>query len=64
MFLITASVYFIGAVLYGLLASGERQDWSRIEGEEDRYAVIDENTFVSEATTVSVASDYGTAEKK
>ncbi len=29
MFLITASVYLAGAVAYGLMASGERQDWSR-----------------------------------
>ena len=27
-FLITAVVYFIGAVMYGLLASGEKQDWA------------------------------------
>ena len=27
-FLITAAVYLIGAVLYGLLASGEKQDWA------------------------------------
>ena len=33
-FLITASVYMCGAIAYGLMASGERQDWSRIEGED------------------------------
>ena len=36
MFLITASVYLCGAIAYGLMASGERQDWSRIEGEDAR----------------------------
>ena len=35
-FLITASVYLCGAIAYGLMASGERQDWSRIEGEDAR----------------------------
>ena len=28
MFLITAAVYAMGALLYGLLASGEKQDWA------------------------------------
>ena len=28
MFLITAAVYFTGALLYGLLASGDRQAWA------------------------------------
>jgi len=27
-FLITAGVYALGALLYGLLASGEKQDWA------------------------------------
>ena len=27
-FLITSAVYFMGAVLYGLMASGEKQDWA------------------------------------
>ena len=27
-FLITAGVYAMGALLYGLLASGEKQDWA------------------------------------
>ena len=35
-FLITAVVYLCGAIAYGLMASGERQDWSRIEGEDAR----------------------------
>jgi hypothetical protein len=61
--LITASVYLVGAFFYYLLASGERQDWSRIEGEE-RYNAVEENTFVSEATTVSANSEYGATEKK
>ncbi|TRY77129.1 hypothetical protein TCAL_15970, partial [Tigriopus californicus] len=47
-----------GPAAYGLLASGERQDWSRIEGDEDSLKA-DENTFVSEASTAA-ASDYGT----
>ena len=64
-FLITAGVYLCGAIVYGLLASGERQDWSRIEGEDPGgFTVIDEQTFVSEATTASAASDYGATEKK
>ena len=34
---------------------------SRIEGEEDlTRAAIEENTFVSEASTATAASDYGT----
>lgn len=61
-FLITAGVYMAGAVSYGLLASGERQAWSRIEGEnEDGSGLagyVDENTFVSEASTAAI-SDYG-----
>lgn len=28
MFLIAGSVYLIGAVIYGLFASGERQSWA------------------------------------
>ncbi len=28
-FLITASVYLAGAIAYGLMASGDRQEWSR-----------------------------------
>ena len=28
MFLITAAVYAMGALLYGLLASGEKQEWA------------------------------------
>eukprot|EP00095_Tigriopus_kingsejongensis_P003697 maker-scaffold1581_size34907-snap-gene-0.7 protein:Tk03697 transcript:maker-scaffold1581_size34907-snap-gene-0.7-mRNA-1 annotation:"vesicular glutamate transporter -like" len=57
-FLIVAVVYMVGAVAYGFLASGERQDWSRIEG-EDGSLKADENTFVSEASTTG-ASGYGT----
>jgi ACS family sodium-dependent inorganic phosphate cotransporter len=34
-FLITACVYLLGAIFYGLMASGRRQDWSRIPGEGD-----------------------------
>lgn len=34
-FLITAAVYLLGAICYGLLASGERQPWSRIPTEND-----------------------------
>ena len=37
MFLITASVYMCGAIAYGLMASGERQEWSKIEGEDPRW---------------------------
>ena len=36
-FLITAGVYLVGGIMYGLLASGERQDWSRIPGEHDEF---------------------------
>ena len=36
MFLITAAVYMCGAIAYGLMASGERQEWSKIEGEDTR----------------------------
>ena len=46
MFLITASVYMCGAVAYGLMASGERQEWSKIEGEDPRWE--DENLQDSE----------------
>jgi len=63
-FLITAVVYLCGAIAYGLMASGERQDWSRIEGEDARLSGVDEQTFMSEATTASAASaDYGATEK-
>ena len=34
-FLITAAVYALGGVLYGLLASGERQPWSKIDYDLD-----------------------------
>lgn len=62
MFLITAGVYLAGAVAYGLLASGERQHWSRMDHELDQGPLnADENTFVSEASTATAAStaDYG-----
>ena len=42
-FLITAVVYLFGAVLYGLLASGEKQDWADgdntvlLNGKEPEY---------------------------
>ena len=56
-FLITAAVYMAGAIVYGLMASGERQDWSRLDknaDESESYAREDD-TFVSETTV----SDYG-----
>ena len=46
-----------GALVYALMASGERQPWSRIESEN--FDSVGENTFVSEASTAA-ASDYGT----
>ena len=33
--MITAAVYALGGVLYGLLASGERQPWSKIDYDLD-----------------------------
>ena len=56
--MITASVYMGGALAYALMASGERQEWSKIES-EDNFDSVGENTFVSEASTAA-ASDYGT----
>ena len=65
-FFITSAVYLIGAIVYAMLASGERQKWSKIEGEESNLAGVNENTFVSEATTATADSvaDYGTANEK
>merc|ERR1712038_1598849 len=34
-FLITAGIYALGGVIYGLLASGERQPWSKIDSDDD-----------------------------
>ncbi len=38
-FFITASVYLIGGILYGLLASGERQEWSKIDHDEEELVI-------------------------
>lgn len=53
-FLITAAVYLIGAIFYGLLASGERQDWSRIEPDEL------ENTETESIVPGNSEQTYGT----
>jgi len=64
-FLVVAGVYLAGAVAYGLMASGERQPWSRIEGEE-LMADEETRTIASDVTSRaedSVNNGYGTADK-
>ena len=34
-FIITAFVYALGAIFYGIFASGERQEWSKIDRDEE-----------------------------
>ena len=34
-FIITAFVYALGAIFYGIFASGDRQDWSKMEHEDE-----------------------------
>ena len=34
-FYITAAVYAIGAIFYGIFASGDRQDWSKIDHDDE-----------------------------
>ena len=34
-FIITAFIYAIGAIFYGIFASGDRQEWSKIDQEEE-----------------------------
>ncbi|XP_040572757.1 sialin isoform X1 [Lepeophtheirus salmonis] len=55
-FFITASVYFVGGILYGFMASGERQDWSKIEGEDH----IDGTDVESVSSVTARQTDYGT----
>jgi hypothetical protein len=59
-FLITAGIYLVGAILYGLLASGERQDWSRIPGEHDEFnfdaTITETESIVSNAQTPAYGS--------
>ena len=34
-FIITAFIYALGAIFYGIFASGERQEWSKIDQDQD-----------------------------
>ena len=53
-FLITAAVYALGGLLYGLLASGERQPWSKID-----YDLDNTDTETIAVTTGSTEPTYG-----
>merc|ERR1712150_159965 len=59
-FIITAFVYVIGAVFYGIFASGDRQEWSKIDRDES----FEELT--TETETLPVGPDnngYGTTNR-
>ena len=45
-FLITAFVYVLGAIFYGIFASGDRQEWSKID--------VDEELVIIELKTLGV----------
>ncbi len=39
-FFVTALVYFGGAIFYGITASGERQEWSKMENYEESRVIL------------------------
>ena len=43
-FFVTASIYLFGAVFYSLTASGERQDWSKMEPYEESHVSVEMHT--------------------
>ncbi|XP_023344721.1 vesicular glutamate transporter 1 [Eurytemora carolleeae] len=55
-FLITSLIYFLGAVMYGLMASGEKQDWADpqeplIDSEKEKiedYGTVDDTQYEKE----------------
>ena len=38
-FIITAFIYAIGAIFYGIFASGDRQEWSKIDKDNEEELV-------------------------
>ena len=39
-FMITAFIYAIGAIFYGIFASGERQEWSKIDQDIEQEELV------------------------
>jgi len=58
-FLITAGIYLLGAIFYGLMASGERQSWSRIPGENDEYHYAETVTETESIVSNTQGYAYG-----